>query len=207
MKKLTEPLKERIFLALQAARHTPNDQGVTPAELMHGWRAVTQFDRIKPRSADKEGVKDPPVFGIGQHIWYRVYGRRDNVNWAAGTIVSTMALKFTLLLMSRDTWWGFGPPGPIAPLRHIAEPPPDAAGPADPPFAPPPIAEPPPFAACPALSPQMTTPPPVAEPPPNAAGTANARTPTSSAEPPLGAAGHAEHEPEEEVAWGPPLPP
>jgi len=93
MKKLTEPLKERIFLALQAARHTPNDQGVTPAELMHGWRAVAQLDRIRPKPASVEGLKDPPVFSNGQHIWYRVYGRRDNVNWAAGTIVHTHGTK------------------------------------------------------------------------------------------------------------------
>jgi len=105
MKKLTGPLKERLFIALQAARHTPNDQGVTPAELMHGWKAVTQFDRIRPRSADMENLKDP-LFSETVNI--------SCIESTAGEIILTgrqvqllarMALKFTLLLMSRDTWW------------------------------------------------------------------------------------------------------
>jgi len=86
MKRLTEPMKLRLNSALQAARHTPNEQGVTPAQLMHGWRAVTQLDRMRPRPARQVELTEPLKFEEGQPIWFRVYGRRDNVKWAAGAI-------------------------------------------------------------------------------------------------------------------------
>ena len=155
MKKLTEPLKERIFLTLQAAKHTPNDQGITPAELMHGWRAVTQLDRIRPRPANVEGLKNSPVSSNGQHVWYRVFGRRD-VNWAAGTIVSTHGTKI-YVLMSRNTWWVHATRTSYAIAPHT--PSPHAAGPVDPPAPPPTVAEPPPVAAGPATPQDATTPP------------------------------------------------
>jgi len=76
------------------------------------------------------------VFSNGQHIWYRVYGRRDNVTWAAGTIVITHSTKIYSIVNEQ---------GHLVGTQHqdqsrrratltppVAEPPPDAAGPAEP---------------------------------------------------------------------------
>jgi len=140
MKRLTEPMKLRLDLALQAARHTPNEQGITPAQSMHGWRAVTQLDRIRPRPARRVAFTEPPTFEEGQPIWFRVYGRRDNVKWAAGAVAGLHGTNMYLIVDEQghlvgvrheDQIRGRRPtvPPPESPMR-LAEPPPSAAGPA-----------------------------------------------------------------------------
>ena len=156
MKRLTEPMKLRLNSALQAARHTPNEQG---RQLMHGWRAVTQLDRMRPGPARQVELTEPRKFKEGQPISFRIYGRRDNVKWAAGAIAGLRGTNMYSIVDEEGHFSG---------LRHEDQ----IRGrrPTTPPPEPPPVpVEPPPPAAGPAPPPlQATTPPrpPRPSPPP-----------------------------------------
>ncbi|KAK3933094.1 hypothetical protein KUF71_017355 [Frankliniella fusca] len=78
---------ERLLAVLAAARFTPGDDGLSPAQRLRGWQPVGQLDRMRPDPPKREGERagkgkqEAPKFQVGQAVWVRRLGRKGTEKW------------------------------------------------------------------------------------------------------------------------------